>query len=49
VERNRPGTVHIGISLPSKTISISKVYTTQRQNIKQRATMDTLLELWNQL
>ena len=43
------GTVHIGLAHAGGTLHFSRQYPSQRALVKQRATMQALIELWNLL
>ena len=49
LEGNPAGTVHIGLAHWGGTIHFSRRYPSQRALVKQRATMQALIELWNLL
>ena len=46
LEGNPPGTVHIGLAHAKGTVSLSWRLPAQRGLVKQRATTQTLMELW---
>jgi nicotinamide-nucleotide amidase len=49
LEGNPVGTVHIGLAHQGGTLHFSRRYPAQRALVKQRATMQALIELWNLL
>ena len=49
LEGNPVGTVHIGLAHAGGTLHFSRRYPSQRALVKQRATMQALIELWNLL
>ena len=49
LEGNPAGTVHIGLAHRGGTLHISRRYPSQRALVKQRATTQALIELWNLL
>ncbi|MBI2855488.1 MAG: competence/damage-inducible protein A [Chloroflexi bacterium] len=49
IEGKPAGTVHIGLAHRDGTLSFSRRYPAQRPLVKQRATTQALLELWNLL
>jgi nicotinamide-nucleotide amidase len=49
IEGNPVGTVHIGLAHPGGILHFSRRYPSQRAIVKQRATTQTLIEVWNLL
>jgi nicotinamide-nucleotide amidase len=49
LEGNPAGTVHIALAHQGGTLHFSRRYPSQRALVKQRATMQALIELWNLL
>jgi len=49
LEGNPVGTVHMGLAHPGGTLHFSHRYPSQRVLVKQRATTQALMELWNLL
>jgi len=49
LEGNPAGTVHIALAHEGGTLQFSRRYPSQRALVKQRATMQALIELWNLL